>query len=102
MPIPLVDLRAQYRDLRKEIDAAIASVVQSARFIKGPAVADFEQAFAEYCEARHAIGVANGTDALRLVLEAMQLGRDDEVLTVPTTFIATTEAISHVGATIRF
>jgi dTDP-4-amino-4,6-dideoxygalactose transaminase len=102
MQIPLVDLRAQYRDLRDAIDAAIASVVHSARFIKGPAVGEFEQAFAEYCEAAHAIGVANGTDALRLVLEAMQLGPDDEVLTVPTTFIATTEAISHVGAGIRF
>ncbi|MCU1429537.1 MAG: Glutamine--scyllo-inositol transaminase [Actinomycetia bacterium] len=102
MKIPLVDLRAQYANLRPEIDAAIAAVLESTAFVKGPAVGEFETAFASYCEARHAIGVGNGTDALRLVFRALGFEPGDEMLTVPTTFIATTEAISHVGAVTRF
>jgi dTDP-4-amino-4,6-dideoxygalactose transaminase len=102
MKIPLVDLHAQYEDLREEIDAAIAAVVESTAFVKGPAVAQFESAFAAYCEAKHAIGVGNGTDALSLAFRAVGLQPGDEVLTTPTTFIATTEAITHAGATVRF
>jgi dTDP-4-amino-4,6-dideoxygalactose transaminase len=102
MPIPLVDLRAQYAALRPEIDAAIQDVLDTTAFVKGPAVRAFERAFADYCDAAHAIGVGNGTDALRIAFQSLGLGPGDEVLTMPTTFIATTEAISHVGATPRF
>jgi dTDP-4-amino-4,6-dideoxygalactose transaminase len=102
MPIPLVDLRAQYAALRSEIDAAIQEVLDTTAFVKGPAVRAFERAFAGYCDAAHAVGVGNGTDALQITFQALGLGPGDEVLTMPTTFIATTEAISHVGATPRF
>ncbi len=102
MPIPLVDLRAQYAALRPELDAAIQEVLDTTAFVKGPAVRTFERAFADYCDAAHAIGVGNGTDALRITLQALGLGAGDEVVTTPTTFIATTEAIGHVGATPRF
>jgi dTDP-4-amino-4,6-dideoxygalactose transaminase len=101
MKIPLVDLRAQYRNLRADIDAAISGVVESTAFVKGPAVREFEIAFAQYCEAAHAIGVGNGTDALQLTFRAIGLEPGDEVLTIPTTFVATTEAISHAGGTPR-
>jgi dTDP-4-amino-4,6-dideoxygalactose transaminase len=102
MPIPLVDLRAQYAALRPEIDAAIQDVLDTTAFVKGPAVRAFERAFADYCDAAHAVGVGNGTDALRITFQALGFGPGDEVLTTPTTFIATTEAITHVGATPRF
>jgi dTDP-4-amino-4,6-dideoxygalactose transaminase len=102
MPIPLVDLRAQYRAMRADIDTAIQRVLDSTAFVKGPAVREFEQAFADFCEAEHAIGVGNGTDALRLAFAGLGFEPGDEVVTVPTTFIATTEAISHAGAVSRF
>jgi dTDP-4-amino-4,6-dideoxygalactose transaminase len=100
--IPLVDLRAQYDTLREEIDDALSQVVASAAFIKGPQVAQFEEAFAAYCEADAVVGVANGTDALELALEALDLPEGGEVVTVPTSFIATTEAISRAGQRVRF
>lgn len=96
--IPLVDLRAQYRVLKAEIDAAIARVVESARFIMGPEVQNFEAAFAAYCSARHAVGVSSGTAAIELTLRALGIGPGDEVVTTPFTFMATAEAISQVGA----
>ncbi len=102
MKIPLVDLRSQYDNLKPDIDAAIAAVIETTAFVKGPAVGEFETAFAAYCEARHAIGVGNGTDALRLVFRALEIEPGDEMLTVPTTFIATAEAMGHVGAVPRF
>ena len=102
MKIPLVDLRAQYQDLKLEIDEAIASVIRDTAFVGGRYVAEFETAFAHYCGVRYAVGVSNGSDALRLALLACGVGSGDEVITVPNTFIATTEAISSVGAEIRF
>jgi dTDP-4-amino-4,6-dideoxygalactose transaminase len=102
MKIPLVDLRTQYQDLKADIDEAIASVIRDTAFVGGRYVAEFEAAFARYCGVRYALGVSNGSDALRLALLACGVGAGDEVITVPNTFIATTEAISSVGAEIRF
>ncbi|NOX62530.1 MAG: DegT/DnrJ/EryC1/StrS family aminotransferase [Chloroflexi bacterium] len=98
MNIPLVDLKAQYQSIKPEIDAAIQRVVDNTAFIMGREVADFEQAFAEYCGVRHAIGVSSGTGALFLTLLAYGIGPGDEVITTPFTFFATGEAISQVGA----
>ena len=102
MRIPFVDLRAQYAAIQKEIDEAIAVVIRDAAFIGGPHVRAFEQEYARYCGTRHAVGVSNGTDAIRLALLACGVGPGDEVITVPNTFIATAEAISMVGAKVRF
>jgi dTDP-4-amino-4,6-dideoxygalactose transaminase len=102
MKIPFVDLSAQYQTIRGEIDAAIRNVLEQAAFIGGPYLKAFEKEFAAYCRTPHAVGVSNGTDAIRLALLGCDIGPGDEVITVPNTFIATTEAISMVGATIRF
>ncbi len=96
--IPLLDLTRQYQPLREPIQAALARVVESQRFILGPDVERFEKRFAEYCGARHAIGCASGTDALELALMAAGIGPGDEVLTVPFTFFATAGAIMSAGA----
>lgn len=96
--IPLVDLKAQYQLIKPEVDAALQSVLDSTAFINGPAVSEFEQAFADFCQARYAIGVASGTAALQLVLKALGIGSGDEVITVAHTFCATAEAIELVGA----
>lgn len=98
MKLPLVDLKAQYDSIRSEIDSAIERVLQSTAFILGPEVAAFEKSFATFCEARHAIGISSGTDALHLTLRACGVRADDEVITTPFTFIATAEAISMAGA----
>ena len=97
--IPMVDLGVQYQELKRDIDQAISDVLQSTQFILGPQVQLFEQEIAEYLGARHAIGVASGTDALHLALRAAGLGVGDEIITTPFTFIATAEAIAYVGAT---
>jgi len=102
MHVPLVDLKAQYASIRAEVDRAICAVVESAGFIGGPELDAFEREFAAFCGTRFAIGVSNGTDAIRLALIACGVQLGDEVVTVPHTFIATTEAISMVGAQIRF
>ncbi len=96
--IPLVDLKAQYRTIRSEIEPAIARVLESAQFILGPEVAAFEQEFAAFCRVRHAIGVNSGTSALHLALLAAGIGAGDEVITVPFTFVATVAAIRYTGA----
>ncbi|MCK5332897.1 MAG: DegT/DnrJ/EryC1/StrS family aminotransferase [Candidatus Aenigmarchaeota archaeon] len=98
MKIPFVDLNAQYQNIKPEIDAAIQSVLDNTSFILGATVNSFEQAFAKFCGTKHVIGVNSGTDALTLVLNAMGIGAGDEVITVPNTFIATTEAITRNGA----
>ncbi len=97
--IPLVDLKAQYAALRGDIDAAIARVIANTSFIMGPEVRAFEEAFAAYCQADHAVGVSSGTAAIELTLRALGIGPGDEVITTPFTFIATAEAISATGAT---
>ena len=102
MKIPLVDLVAQYRSIRGEIDQAIQSVLESGTFILGDNVAAFEEEVATYLGVRHAIGVASGTDALLLTLRAYGIGPGDEVIVPAYTFFATAEAVSHVGATPAF
>lgn len=97
-PIPLVDLKAQYREIRSDVDAAMRRVLDSTAFILGPEVGQFEEDFAHYCQVSYCIGVSSGTAALELVLRALEIGRGDEVITVAHTFIATAEAISAVGA----
>ena len=96
--IPILDLRAQYAAIEQEIDAAIKEVLLSGRFILGPAVRDLEQRVAAYCRCKYGVGVASGTDALRLTLTALGIGPGDEVITTPFTFIATANTISHCGA----
>jgi dTDP-4-amino-4,6-dideoxygalactose transaminase len=98
-PIPLVDVKAQYAPLIPELEERFSAVVQSGRFIFGPEVEAFEHEAAAFLGVPHAIGVANGTDALVLSLEAMGIGRGDEVICPSFTFYATAEAIARVGAT---
>ena len=97
--IPLVDVKAQYAPLIPELKERFAEVLDSGRFIFGPEVEAFEREAAAYLGVPHAIGVANGTDALVLSLEAMGVGRGDEVICPSFTFYATAEAIARVGAT---
>jgi dTDP-4-amino-4,6-dideoxygalactose transaminase len=96
--VPLFDTRTPLEPLRDEIAARLADVVEGARFILGPEVTAFEQEFADYVGARHAIGVANGTDALTLALRAMGVGPGDEVVVPSFTFYASAEAIPPTGA----
>ena len=98
MKVPLADLRAQYYELKEQIDFAIVQVIESCRFSGGEVVAQFEAEIAEMCGAKHGIGVASGTDALVLSLRACGIGRGDEVITTPFTFGATSEAIALLGA----
>jgi dTDP-4-amino-4,6-dideoxygalactose transaminase len=98
LAVPIVDLRAQYERIRADVDAAVARVVASGEFIGSAECRSFEEEFAAYCGARHACGVANGTDALMLALRAYGVGPGDEVVTVANTFIATGEAILANGA----
>jgi dTDP-4-amino-4,6-dideoxygalactose transaminase len=97
--IPLVDLQAAYRRLQPEIDAAVARVLAGGWYILGPEVTAFEEEFAAYLGAAHAVGVANGTDALMLALRACGVGAGDEVITVSHTAVATVAAIELCGAT---
>jgi len=99
MQIPMVDLQIQYQQLKSEIDAAIAGVLDTSHYILGPQGQAFENEAAAYLGVKHAIGVSSGTDALHLALRAAGLGPGDEVITSPFTFIATAEAIAYVGAT---
>ena len=98
-PIPLVDVKAQYAPLIPELEERFSAVLESGRFIFGPEVEAFEHEAAAFLGVPHAIGVANGTDALVLVLDALGIGRGDEVICPAFTFYATAEAIARVGAT---
>ncbi len=97
--IPLVDLKAQYAAIQPDIDAAIARVITNTAFISGPAVAEFEAAWAAFQRAPVAVGCGSGTAALVLALQALDIGPGDEVITTAHTFIATVEAIELAGAT---
>lgn len=99
MSIPLMDIKAQYGPLRAEIDAAIGSVLDSGKFILGPEVSGLESEVSVRLQGRPCIGVANGTDALVIALQALDIGPGDEVITTPYTFYATAEAIARIGAT---
>lgn len=96
--IPFLDLVSPHRELEEELVAVFRDAIRNAAFVGGPAVEGFERDFADFCATRHAVGVANGTDALRFALIAAGVRPGDVVVTVPNTFIATTEAISQAGA----
>ena len=97
--IPFLDLGAAYRELKPEIDAAVSRVLDSGWYILGPEVEAFETEWAAYCDAKHAVGLANGLDALTLALRALDIGPGDEVIVPSNTYIATWLAVSGVGAT---
>jgi dTDP-4-amino-4,6-dideoxygalactose transaminase len=97
-PIPLVDLKTQSQALKHDILEAIGNVIDSAGYILGKEVELFEEEFAEYCGAKYAVGVANGTDALHLALRALEIGAGDEVITAGNSFAATSLAIAYSGA----
>lgn len=99
MPIPIANLTRQYKSIKKEIDAAIQSVLTSGQFTLGGPVETFEKKIAKYVGTKDAVGVNSGTDALILALLALGVGDGDEVITTPYSFIATAEAIALVGAT---
>src|SRR5947207_3490625 len=98
MAVPLLDLRAQYATIKDDVVAAMMRVVEDQAFILGPPVAQLEDAVAELSGTSHAIGCANGTDALVLALRALDIGRGDEVITTPFTFFATAGTIHNIGA----
>lgn len=95
--IKQLDLNRQIAQIRDEINAAIESVIDHTAFIGGTHVQSFEKTFAEYCETSHCIGVGNGTDALTLIFQALDIGPGDEVVTTPMSFIATSEALLVLG-----
>ena len=96
--IPMVNLKAQYVEIKAEVEEGLAQTIANCSFILGPNVQAFEQEAAQYLSVKHAIGVASGTDALHLALIAEGIGEGDEVITTAFTFIATAEAIRYVGA----
>jgi dTDP-4-amino-4,6-dideoxygalactose transaminase len=98
MNVPFVDLKAQYASIRDEIDAAMRAVLERCEFIGGRELKAFEERFAAAHSVKHCIGVANGTDALVIILKALGIGRGDEVLTPANSFIASSEAVTLAGA----
>jgi len=99
MNIPLIDLKAQYNSLSKELNEAAIDVLSSANYIMGKNVIEFEKEFSNYIGTKHSISVGNGTDALVIALKSMGIGEGDEVITSTFTFFASAESISAVGAT---
>jgi len=100
--VPFIDLAAQHRELRPALLKVVSDALESGQFAGGREVERFEAEFAAFGGYRHVVAVANGTDALRIALQAMGIGAGARVVTVPNTFIATTEAITHAGATFEF
>src|SRR5437868_7276336 len=101
-PIPFLDLTTPHRELEQELLSVFGASLRSAAFSGGPEVESFEREFAEFCSAGHCVGVGSGTDALRFALIAAGVNPRDTVVTVPNTFIATTEAITQAGARPEF
>lgn len=99
MDIPFLDLKTPHQELEEELVGVFRECLQNASFVGGAQVQGFEEEFAQFCESKYCIAVNSGTDALRFALIAAGIGPGDEVITVPNTFIATTEAISQTGAT---
>ncbi|HXX54290.1 MAG TPA: DegT/DnrJ/EryC1/StrS family aminotransferase [Thermodesulfovibrionales bacterium] len=97
--IPMVDLGKQFAEIREEIMNIVDEILESSHYILGPRVHEFEQRITEYLKVSDALGVASGTDALHLSIEALNIGEGDEVITTPFTFFATVEAIAYTGAT---
>jgi dTDP-4-amino-4,6-dideoxygalactose transaminase len=102
MNIPFVDLKAQYNAIKPEIDSAIQNVIENTAFIGGNPVKEFEKSFADYIGVKHCIGCGNGTDAIQLALQAMEIGAGDEVIVPANSFIATSEAVTATGAKVVF
>jgi len=98
LPVPYLDLPAQMRPIRKEIDAAIARTLDNCSFCLGPDVVQFEKDFAKFCGAEHCVAFNSGTSALHVAMILLGVGRDDEIITTPCTFVATSWAISYVNA----
>ena len=99
MQVPFLDLKAQYQGLKDEILPALQAIMEQGAFIGGKALSEFEASFASYCGTAHAVGVANGTDALQLACRALNIGPGDEVITAANTFVATVEGILLAGGT---
>lgn len=102
MEVPFLDLKAQYFLIKQEIDCAIQKVITSSKFVSGEFVTQFEDNFSQILNVSHTIGVSNGTDALITALFALGLEKDDEVITVANTFIASSEAITRAGGKVVF
>jgi dTDP-4-amino-4,6-dideoxygalactose transaminase len=100
--VPFLDLVTLHGELKEELCRVFAAALDSAAFIGGPMVENFEKDFAKFCGREHCVGVSSGTDALRFALMAVGVPRQSVVVTVPNTFIATTEAITQAGATPEF
>ena len=98
MQVPFLDLKVQYRQIEAELKPVLEDIMANGAFIGGSQVAAFENEFAAFCGVKHCVGLSSGTDALRFALMAAGVGSGDEVITVPNTFIATTEAITQSGA----
>src|SRR5207244_6125398 len=98
MKVPFMDVKTEHRALRPDLLKIWEETLESAAFVGGPAVEKFEQKFAKFCEVRHAVGVGNGTDALILALAALDIGAGDEVILPANSFVATAEAVVHIGA----
>lgn len=98
MAVPLMDLKKEYFELKEEIDTAVGKIFETSKFILGAPVKDFEKNLSKYCEVESSVGLASGTDALILIMEALGIGEGDEVITTPFTFFATTESIMRLGA----
>ena len=97
--VPFFDLRAQYNQIKDEVNAAVMAVIDSCQFILGDEVKAFEEEFAAYCKSEHCVALNSGTSALHMALLALEVGPGDEVITVSSTFIATIAAIRYAGAT---
>lgn len=100
--IPMVDLKAQYRSIKDEVNQAMQGVIEASQFIGGEELKQFEKEFANYCDLKYSCGCSSGTDALYLAIRASGIGKGDIVITTPFTFIATAEAITLCGAGVKF
>ncbi|MGH7967563.1 MAG: DegT/DnrJ/EryC1/StrS family aminotransferase, partial [Limisphaerales bacterium] len=98
MNVPFLDFVGPYKELKKELDEAYFRFMESAWYVLGREVEEFEEAFARYCGVKYCIGVGNGLEALHLILRGYEIGREDEVIVPSNTYIATWLAVSHAGA----
>jgi len=97
--VPMVDLKKQFQEIKEDVFHVLTKILESSRYILGANVSEFEKEVADYHGVKEAIGVASGTDALHLSIDALGIGEGDEVITTPFTFFATAEAILYTGAT---